>query len=247
MRIHTLSCARDSPQQTSVSLSLTHSLRRKSWTFPGGVHRPTPHANPECGQTHHHDVTDTYGETSSSFPKGTREMFPKTVSPWDVRLSSHPCRRRSARKKTKRQKLILQKKNCYRACLHTTCSGEQDTSTATREASQSCSITEDERERGGSGNCGSPPPPAPGGRPPGGNAGISPAHLFQFLPVVVAVPHHHGPQFGRLEELQHFAATHLEEAAGESCVPLANGDLEDVIHISIHKLLPVRRPKKQRM
>ena len=27
------------------------------------------------------------------------------------------------------------------------------------------------------------------------------AYLFQFLPVVAAVPHDHGPQFWRLEEL----------------------------------------------
>lgn len=53
------------------------------------------------------NTTDTYGETSSSFPMETHEMFPKIVSQWDVWLNNHPCRWQSAQKRQKEKKPYL--------------------------------------------------------------------------------------------------------------------------------------------
>lgn len=56
------------------------------------------------------DIIDTYTETSSSFPMGAHEMFPRIVSRWDVWLSNHPCRWQSAQKRQKEKKLSSRSK-----------------------------------------------------------------------------------------------------------------------------------------
>lgn len=149
------------------------------------------------------NMTDTYKETSSSFPMETREMFPKIVSQWDVWLSNHPCRWQSAQKR-QRENPILKKKNIIEDIhLCPVCSGEEEITSEIRRppmppqpqttrketrlwahlAGHSCFLR--------------------------GKDSTVPTHLFELLPVVVAVPHHHSPQLGRLEELKHLATTHL--------------------------------------
>ena len=70
------------------------------------------------------DIIDTYTKTSSSFPMGTHEMFPRIVSRWDVWLSNHPCRWQSAQKRQKEKKIIFQKQNITSGHLYTICTGE---------------------------------------------------------------------------------------------------------------------------
>lgn len=136
------------------------------------------------------DVRNTYRETSSSSLTGTHGRFPKRVSRWDESLNNHPCRRPSVQKRKKQNKtknMYLNRIRTLQSTLDTTCirgrnhQGAGDPSRCSGAA-----------HRKGSG-------PQHSSR----------AYLFQFFPVVVAVSHHHGPQFRRLEELQDFAPTHL--------------------------------------
>lgn len=63
-------------------------------------------------------------------------------------------------------------------------------------------------------------------------------YLLQFLPVVVTVSNYHGPELCGLEEFQDLPTTYFQEASGKSCVPLMDGEVEDVIYIGFNKFFP---------
>lgn len=63
-------------------------------------------------------------------------------------------------------------------------------------------------------------------------------YLLQFLPVVVTVPDYHGPELCGLEEFQDLPTTYFQEASGKGCVPLMDGEVEDVIYIGFNKFFP---------
>lgn len=63
-------------------------------------------------------------------------------------------------------------------------------------------------------------------------------YLLQFLPVVVTVSNYHGPELRGLEEFQDLPTTHLQETSGKGCVPLMDGEVEDVIYVGFNKFFP---------
>lgn len=63
-------------------------------------------------------------------------------------------------------------------------------------------------------------------------------YLLQFLPVVVTVSNYHGPELRGLEEFQDLPTTHLQETGGKGCVPLMDGEVEDVIYVGFNKFFP---------
>lgn len=72
-------------------------------------------------------------------------------------------------------------------------------------------------------------------------------YLLQFLPVVVTVSNYHSPELCGLEEFQDFPTTHFQEASGKGCVPLVDGEIEDVIYVGFHKFFPsASRDSRQR-
>ncbi len=67
-----------------------------------------------------------------------------------------------------------------------------------------------------------------------------PLYLFQFCPIMEVFAHQHLPQLLWPKQLHQISVTHLEEASFELTKHSVHGCIEGMIHISIHKLFPVK-------
>lgn len=67
------------------------------------------------------------------------------------------------------------------------------------------------------------------------------ADLFEHLPVIVVLAHHHGLQLLRPEEVHYVHFTHLEEPPLELFEHSLHWFVEGMVDIGVHKLFPVRK------
>lgn len=68
-------------------------------------------------------------------------------------------------------------------------------------------------------------------------------YLFQLCPVIEVFAHQHFLQLLWSEQLHQISVTHLEEASPELMEHILHWCVEGMVHIGIHKLLPVSKFK----